>query len=1321
MPSSQDLPPERKSRSGKPAHQWAGEVDFRALADCLPALVFVCDPQGSCIFTNRRVQEFTGLPAESWLGERWLDGLHPEDRPGAARAWAGAVATGEPYEIQYRLRSAEGDYAWHLVRATPLREDGRVMRWVGHATNIDDATREGAARTAALSAAAEQQAADRHSAEEFAARLIDATADCVKTLSLDGRVVSVNAAGLVALDVESPGPVLGRPWAEGWRATGFHLAAEAALDAARAGGTGRFVGFHRSPTGRGRWWNVAVTPVRDAHGAPERLLCVSRDVTEFKTATERFRLIAETVKEVFYQTDLLTGRVLYLSPAYASVWGRGTEEFEEDPEAFMASVHFDDRAKVRSALERQRQGEATRCEYRIIRPDGSLRHVRDLAYPIFDAEGRATQVVGAVEDITEVKDAQARAAAADEARFRGVFENVSVGIARVALDGRFLEVNGRFCAITGHDRDDLLAGGFQAITHPADLESDLAQVRSLIRGEREAYSLEKRYVTKAGGIVWVNLTVGLVQDMGGRPDHFVSVIEDITDRKGAETALARSLERAAVAQSAARAMLYEFVPGTDGVFRSETLQELIGWTPQEIGGKRDGWRRHIHPDDLSMFDSAVVAALASGDAFRSEYRVRHRDGRLLWVSDIGRIFRGPDGRVERMVGFVADITERREAEDRLRESETRLRLATDAADMFIWEADLAAGTLAWSANAARVIGCDPQELPCEVADSHFFAPSGKVRLDDALAGALTRRERTCRWEFEDRKGRHWQAVGLVTYGPDGRAAKLFGVTQDVTDRVRAGAALQASEARFRNLAETMPALVFVSDREGRNTYTNRRMQEYVGGEAERLLGDSWTDTLHPDDRVRAAATWEASWRSGQPYAAEYRVRNAEGTYRWHLFRGSPLRDDHGSIVQWIGAGLDIHDAVEAREALRQLNTDLEARVAERTASLMEAARLAEIEVKRREEVQTNLVQAQKMEALGQLVGGVAHDFNNVLTAVQGSFSLLERRVDDQALRRIIEEGRKAGDRAAALVRQMLAFARREAPTLRVIRPSDMLPNLTGMICHAVGPRVACVMDVEAGVWPVLADPQQLELALLNLAVNARDAMPEGGTLTVSARNRSAGAIGRAPGGGPGDEVEIIVADTGSGMDDWTIAHAFEPFFTTKEAGKGTGFGLAQVHGFALANQGSVHIDSTPGQGTKVLIRLPRSQLDVDAQASTLGSAAAGHGGATILLVDDDDRARAVTAAYLRDLDYSVLEASDATEALAIAQGGAVNLLLTDLIMQGTDGLTLANAVRSQRGDLPVLFLTGHMDERTLDGEMVVAKPFRGEDLAERILDVLGRA
>jgi signal transduction histidine kinase/CheY-like chemotaxis protein len=424
------------------------------------------------------------------------------------------------------------------------------------------------------------------------------------------------------------------------------------------------------------------------------------------------------------------------------------------------------------------------------------------------------------------------------------------------------------------------------------------------------------------------------------------------------------------------------------------------------------------------------------------------------------------------------------------------------------------------------------------------------------------------------------------------------------------------------------------------------------------------------------------------------------------FQISPLRDSEGTITHLIPSGVVVEERVQAEAELRRLNAELEQRV---------ATAIAE-----REQAQEALRQSQKLEAMGQLTGGVAHDFNNLLSPIIGGLDLLQRRgVGDERTQRTIGGALASAERAKTLVQRLLAFARRQPLQPTPVDLNSLVAGMAELVASTSGPRVKVRVELPPEVPPVKADPNQLEMAILNLAVNARDAMPDGGSLTISAV-----AEELAPGNRlklkAGRYVRLCVADTGVGMDEAVLARAIEPFFSTKGIGKGTGLGLSMVHGLAAQLGGGIEIQSRPGVGTNIELYLPVADALLPSRAGRSEQEVASQTG-TALLVDDEELVRASTADMLSDLGYRVIEAASAEDALKRLGEAPVDVVVTDHLMPGMTGTDLAREVQERRPGIPVLVISGYADVDGIAPHLPrLTKPFRQADLAASLAAMLGQ-
>ena len=390
-------------------------------------------------------------------------------------------------------------------------------------------------------------------------------------------------------------------------------------------------------------------------------------------------------------------------------------------------------------------------------------------------------------------------------------------------------------------------------------------------------------------------------------------------------------------------------------------------------------------------------------------------------------------------------------------------------------------------------------------------------------------------------------------------------------------ALRESEGRHRALLEALPQLVWTCAADGGCDYFNPQWQTYTGAPVQEHFGWGWLNVIHEADREELEAAWKRSLATGDVFDVDARLRHGSASYRWFKMRSIPVRTADGKIARWFGTATDITELVEARE--------LAAPQQRRVGSARRSS--AHVSVKSRFASSTK---SQKMETIGQLTGGVAHDFNNLLAVILGSLALLKKRLPDEPrTSRLLEGAIQGAERGATLTKRLLAFARRQELKLEAVEVQKLVPDMLDFLRQSVGPSISIEVDILPDVHAVKIDANQLELALMNLVVNARDAMPKGGSLTITCRNETATDLNDLPNTLPrGDYVRMSVADTGEGMDEATLAKAMEPFFTTKGIGKGTGLGLSMVHGLTAQSGGAMHISSQPGKGTVVSLWLPRA-------------------------------------------------------------------------------------------------------------------------------------
>lgn len=538
----------------------------------------------------------------------------------------------------------------------------------------------------------------------------------------------------------------------------------------------------------------------------------------------------------------------------------------------------------------------------------------------------------------------------------------------------------------------------------------------------------------------------------------------------------------------------------------------------------------------------------------------------------------------------------------------------------------------------------------------------------------------------------------------GNVIGMILLIQDITEQRSAERALKESEARFRRIADSAPVMMWVTRLDRTRDFVNDAYAEFAGLSREEARVLDWRTRIHPDDVDRLVAESVAGEANLKPFTLEGRYRRHDGEWRWLRSVSQPRFGPDGELTGFIGVATDITLAKEAELSLKQ-------QVAQRTEEL--------------EAAQDQLRQSQKMEALGQLTGGIAHDFNNLLTVVVGGLDLIAKQVQDERLLRFATNALSAAERGARLTAQLLAFSRVQRLEVKPTYVAPLIEEMRPLLRNVLGPGIEKKFDLDPHLTPVLADPTQLEVAVLNLAINARDAMPDGGTLTISSRKRR---IGSDPELEAGTYVELSIADTGTGMTPDVLARVFEPFFTTKDVGKGTGLGLSMVYGMAHQCGGGVKIESEPGRGTVVRLYFRRADRDAEVPATggqTGDEIRRARGAATILVIDDDSDVRHFIAAGLEEYGYEVIEASDGSEGIDKFASRSPDLVIIDYIMPGLSGAEVADHILATRPDQPILFVSGYNEtdeiRRVAPNAAILAKPFRPAALEDAVRIALNRA
>jgi two-component system, cell cycle sensor histidine kinase and response regulator CckA len=650
------------------------------------------------------------------------------------------------------------------------------------------------------------------------------------------------------------------------------------------------------------------------------------------------------------------------------------------------------------------------------------------------------------------------------------------------------------------------------------------------------------------------------------------------------------------------------------------------------------------------------------------------------------------GRVSGTFGVFSDITERKRAEEALREKSEELdRYFTLNLDL-LWIADTDGRFRRLNPEWEKVLGYPLADL--EGKRFLDFVHPDDLQATLAAFSQLARQEKLP--SFTNRYRRKDGSYRWIDWRAYPQGDLIYAVGRDVTDRILVEKALQENEIRLRLTFDQAPVGAAMIGLDRRFLQVNDALCRLLGYQTQELIGKTFLEITHPehtpadDENAQLLAEGKID-----QYTTDKRYIRRDGKVVWVHLTARVVKDSSGRALYFLTMVEDI---------------------TERKSAEAERARL-----------QAQFLQAQKMESIGRLAGGVAHDFNNLLTVINGySAMALDRMSPQDPLRNTIREVHKAGESAAALVRQLLAFSRKQVLQQELVCLNKMVGAMKTMLLPLVGEDIEIITKLRPTLDPVLADRHQMEQVIMNLTINARDAMPNGGRLIIetdhvswkSSRPQCLADVR------PGPYVRVTVSDTGTGMNEHVRQHLFEPFFSTKEVGQGTGLGLATVHGIVLQSGGHIDVESEPGKGTSFHVYLPA--VGVKSETKSAPAVSTPEGGAeTILLVEDQAEVRQFTAALLRDYGYTVLETSGGEEALAQCAAKRIDLLLTDVVMPKMSGSDLAARVRSLQPLLKVLFMSGYSDELlgsrsdSMHGAAFIQKPFAREALALKVREVLG--
>ncbi len=1065
------------------------------------------------------------------------------------------------------------------------------------------------------------------------------------------------------------------------------------------------------------WFTCSWTPLRDEAGVVKGVYCSATDATAqvvaqqaLQESEERLRFCLRGAGAAAWQCDLKTREQVW-SPESYELHGRDPRLGAPSYQEWLNCLHPEDRARMQQ-IETEVVGEKCpeyRTEYRIVLPSGEMRWLAALGRLDWSEDGSPLRISGINLDITERKWAE-KALRESEEQLRFCVRGAGAAAWQSDIMTRRLVWSPECCELHGLDPklgspqyDDWLRS-----IHPDDRDrAEKTNLDALIRQTSE-FRLDYRVILPTGEIRWIG-ALGRVEYAADRPLRMSGICLDITESKRAEQSL-RQAEEAHRQRSQELETILAAIPATVLIAKDADCAEIIGnpaahrlrrVAPQSSLSKSAASRRapinyevyskgrRLSPSELPMQKAAATKRAVVSE----ELELRYSDGAVRFELANALPLFNDAGDGCGSVGVFTDITDLKVAEAALRENEERLRFALDAAKAGTGELVLDTREMFASERGLALLGIsqgEPLTIETVLACLH---PDDRERALDAFRRTQTTGE-YYRWEVRvplpDGTVR-WLEFHLEQQLVAGRRV-MGALVLDITERKQVELALRESEELLRAIIEHVPAPILLSREDRKILLINPALTKLTGYTASDIpTRDEWEALAYHENAESIKGLVRNAFELGVPSdRGELWIYTKTGEKRLWAIKTAPAgRDASGKRIM-VTVGLDITERKRSEEALAN---------------------------------------ALRLEAVGKLAGGVAHDFNNLLAVIAGNLELAEDRIDDETVRDLIRRALNAAEKGGALNHRLLSLARQ-----RILKPEKVSLNCrveetTELLKSTLSAGIEVTTDLAPDAWMTLADPGEIDSAILNIAANARDAMPNGGEIRISAANVSINAGEAAiihPDARAGDYVRLAVADDGVGMTEDVLGKAMEPFFTTKGSGAGMGLGLASVASFAKQTGGFAVLESSPGRGCAVSLYLPRSTDDAAAPERRDGELPLGDG-ELVLVVEDDDQVREVTLKRIESLGYAVTEARTGPEAIRLLKSeDPVQLVLSDIVMPGgMTGYDVARWVSSNKPDTQIILCSSyngdacHGDaQRYLSDVVILGKPYNRDQLARALSDAL---
>ncbi len=1063
---------------------------------------------------------------------------------------------------------------------------------------------------------------------------------------------------------------------------------------------------------------------------------VVRDITarrqterDLQEQEKKYREILENMEDTYLETDL-RGNFTFFNDSLCRALGYSREQLQ--------GIHYrlvTPPERVREVYRAFREiyttgRQKTFIESRVIAADRSDAYLEFSMSLLRSSAGEPIGFCGFGRDVTEKIKARQKIQES-ERRLRLITDNISDIIWTMDFNLRFTYLSPSVFRVLGYTPEELMNLPLSLMV-PEDtytmfrrrLDNELVQERSgAVLEKGRILTIAIPLIHRDGSTRSMEINITFNRDEHGSPFEIVGVTRDISDRRQIEEALRDSEQRHRVIVENVNEVVWTFGMDLGFISTSPASARVTGYPNEEMVMMKA--QDLLSPASFELAAQILDEELAvenSGQPFdphRSrtlELEVRRKDGEHIWVEVNTKFNRDADGNPTKVLVVGRDITERKQAEEALEESEKRYRMIVENMQDIIWTMDLNFNYAYRSPSNIQITGHTPHEIS-EILPRDLLTPESSARVGQALTEELENefgpnpvdphRSRTLELEaYHKDGGTVWIEVTATFLRDDeGNPVEILLVARDMTDRKRIAGELEASEQRYRMIVENMSDVIMVMGLDFTEQYRSPSAAHLTGYTLEELSAIPTQEQVTPESYALVEQIlMEQLEKESDPDAVdlhwsrtlEVELYHKDGGTVWVEETATFLRDADGRPEAIV---LAIRNITERKQAEEE-----------------------------KERLEGQLIQSQKMETVGRLAGGVAHDFNNMLSVILGYVDLAKLRlVKEHPVLKDINEIEKAAVRSRDITSQLLAFSRKQIITPTVVNLNDLVVNTEKALSPLIGEDIHLKVRIEEEPWMIKVDPSQIEQILINLAVNARDAMPHGGKLTIETRNVTIdefycrGHLDFTP----GDYVQLSVSDNGTGMDRETMGHIFEPFFTTKEMGKGTGLGMATVYGIVRQNRGVINTYSEPGHGTIFKVYLPRTTEEREVWKETDEKSITAEGG-TILLVEDDPMVLEITRGMLESIGYNVIAADTSQDAMNLCRKDDTpfSLVITDVVMPAMSGKELIDEIKKVRPGIKVLFMSGYTADAIAnhgileEGIQFLQKPFGLKELARKVREVM---